>query len=864
MTEQMSIFDAAQRKKRDVQAQPAGAPVATGIVGTPIIGTQTIGSTAPAAVASASMVVGGVTAESVAGGGAGPTGGGSGGGGGGGGRGRSGGSGGSGGSARSVSLHDEARRRYLNYALSVITSRALPDVRDGLKPVQRRILYGMWNDLSLSFESKYTKCAQVVGAIMGRYHPHGDSAIYEALVRMAQDFSLRYMLVDGHGNFGSLDGDSAAAYRYTECRPAPLASELLDELASKTVDFRPSYDGTREEPIVLPSRLPQLLMNGSTGIAVGMATNIPPHNLGELVAACAALIDEPTLETKDLLKYIKGPDFPTGGQLLNNKAELREIYETGSGSLRVRGEYKLEELPRGGQQIIITSIPYMVNKSTMVAKIGELVRDRKIPLITDVRDESTKDVRIALELKRDANPELVMAFLYKQTTLQSTFGVNLTCLVPTENPEVGTPLRLDLKSILRHFLDFRFQVITRRLAHDLAQLEKRLHVLEGFEKVYDALDEMLKIIRKSEGKADASQKLQKRFGLDDEQADAILELRLFKLARLEILVIQKEADEKRSEAKKLSRLLNSDKLRWNTVKSELETNGATFADKRRTKIGGVGEEIELADDAFIIDEDAHVVITRDGWIKRVREIKDPAQTRLREGDAVTHVLAGSLRGNLVLFTNFGTAYVTRFNDVPASTGYGDPVQKLFKFDDGEHIIFGLSLDARLPRPDKLLAISKQGLSLRFGLAAHTEISTRAGRRFARPAEGDELGFVIPVSDADGQLLGLVSERGHAIVFPLAEVNELSGPGRGVTAIKLDEGDRVIAIKVAPEARGDHGVISLESEKGKKVQLELRRSEVVARGGKGRELVRKDKLEAPVQAVVFVPLPQTEPKQDKLV
>ncbi len=768
---------------------------------------------------------------------------------------------GGGGGGTPAPLHEEARRRYLNYALSVITSRALPDVRDGLKPVQRRILYGMWNDLNLTADAKQQKSAQVVGLIMGRYHPHGDSSIYDALVRMAQDWSLRYPLVDGHGNFGSIDGDSAAAYRYTECKLQPLAGDILDDLASDTVDYRPSYDGSRTEPIVVPARLPQLLMNGATGIAVGMATNIPPHNAVELVEACIALIEDPALEVKDLLKYIRGPDFPTGGQLLNNKAELREIYETGQGSLRVRGEYKLEDLPRGGQQIVLTSIPYAINKSTLVAKIGELVSERKIPLITDVRDESTKDIRVVLELKRDSNVELVMAFLYKHTTLQSNFNVNLTCLIPTENPEVGAPERLNLKRMLEEFLKFRFEVVTRRLQHDLAAVLKRLHVLEGFEKVYDALDEMIKIIRKSDGKTDAAGKLQKRFGLDEEQVDAILEMKLFKLARLEILVIQKEAEEKRAEQKKIERVLGSEKLRWNTVRDELQESVKHAEGKRRTRIGGAGEEVELADDAFISDEDAHVVITRDGWIKRAREIKDPSTTRLREGDSVTYVLAGSLKANLVIFSSTGTAYVTRFNDVPASTGYGDPVQKLFKFDDGERVVGALSLDPRLPRPGVLLAVSRHGFGLRFPLLAHTEVSTRSGRRFARPPEGDELAFITEALPE--QLLGVVSERGHALVCTVAEVNELSGPGKGVTVIKLDEGDQVIALKVADEKRGDHQVIRLESEKGKQVELELRKGEIVARGGRGRELVRKDKLVAGPVELVFVPLPAPEPKQAPL-
>src|ERR1700674_1707893 len=379
---------------------------------------------------------------------------------------------------------EEMRSAYLDYAMSVIVGRALPGVRDGLKPVHRRVLYVM-NELGLQPNRKHVKCAQIVGEVMGQYHPHGDTAIYDALVRLAQDFSLRYPLVDGHGNFGSLDGDSAAAMRYTECRLAALASELVSELSKKTIDYRQNYDGASFEPIVIPARVPQLLMNGTTGIAVGMATNIPPHNLGELVDALVALIAHPKLETKDLLKHIKGPDFPTGGQVLNSRAELRTIYETGQGSLRLRGEWKLEELPRGGQQIVVTSIPYAVNKSTMVMRFGDLVSERKLAQLVDVRDESTKDVRVVLELKKDASAELVMAYLYKHTSLQTNFNVNLTCLVPTENLEVGTPQRLDLKAMLRHFLDFRFQVVTRRFEYDLDEVKKRLHLLEGVEKVYD-------------------------------------------------------------------------------------------------------------------------------------------------------------------------------------------------------------------------------------------------------------------------------------------------------------------------------------------------------------------------------------------
>ncbi|NOK10982.1 DNA topoisomerase IV subunit A [Corallococcus exercitus] len=772
---------------------------------------------------------------------------------GGGGKGGGGASGAGGGDGLPAGLAEEARRRYLNYALSVITSRALPDVRDGLKPVQRRILYGMWNDLNLSFDTKYQKCAQVVGAIMGRYHPHGDTAIYDALVRMAQDFSLRYPLVDGHGNFGSLDGDSAAAYRYTECRLEKLATELLGELDSKTVRFRPNYDGTREEPVVIPARVPQLLMNGTTGIAVGMATNIPPHHLGELVDALLALINDPELQTKDLLKWIKGPDFPTGGQILNDKKELREIYETGQGSVRIRGEYKLEELKRGGQMIVVTSIPYTVNKSTLVAKIGELVRERKLPLITDVRDESTKDVRIVLELKKDANPELVMAYLYKHTPLQTNFGVNLTCLVPSDNPDVGTPKRLDLKSILRYFLDFRLEIVTKRFEHELAELKRRVHILEGFEKAYDALDEIIRIIRQSEGKQDAAQKLMARFKMDEIQVDAILEMRLYKLARLEILIVQKELKEKRAEIKRIEGILKDVKKRWVVIHDELSGLKAAYTDKRRTRIGGAGsEEMEFSAEAFIADEDAHVVITRDGWIKRVREVKDPSTTRLREGDAVMAVLAGSLKANLVLFSNFGTAYVTRFNDVPASTGYGDPVQKLFKFDDGERVVGALSQDARLPQPEKLVAVTRQGLGLRFLLAPHLEVSTRAGRRYAKTGEGDEIIGTQPVGDKD--LLAVLTEKTNALVCKVAEVNELAGPGKGVQVIKVDAGDKVVDFLAAPASQKD-ATLEFETQKGRKLHLSPAKFTVTARGGKGHEMSKRDTVKEVARPVTFVPLPE---------
>src|SRR5947208_3396335 len=488
-----------------------------------------------------------------------------------------------------VALHEAAQTRYLNYALSVITSRALPDVRDGLEPVQRRILYTMWQQ-NLTADVKHRKCAKVVGDVMGSYHPHGDAALYETLVRMAQPSSLRYPLVDGSGNFGSLDGDSAAAMRYTECRLARLSDELLTEIDQTTVHFRPSYDGTKTEPVVLPARIPNLLVNGTTGIAVGMATNVPPHNLTEVCTALIKLLDNEELSSAQLCRYVKGPDFPTGGQILNSGEELKAIYRTGSGSIRLRGTWDLGPETRSTKTIYIDSVPYTVNKAQLVERIAEVVIARKLPQLLDVKDLSTEDVRIAIEMKRDADEKMIMAYLFKHTPLQINFAVNLTCLLPTENPEVGRPERLDLKQILWHFLHFRLEVVTKRLEHELAALKKRIHILEGFETVFDALDEIIKIIRKSDGKADAADKIVKRFDLDADQTDAILELKIYRLARLEILIIRNELEEKRKRARQISALLKDEDSRWTLVRGELEEVSSKFgdakADKRRTTIEG--------------------------------------------------------------------------------------------------------------------------------------------------------------------------------------------------------------------------------------------------------------------------------------
>jgi DNA gyrase subunit A len=726
----------------------------------------------------------------------------------------------------------------------VITARALPDVRDGLKPVQRRILYTMWQQ-NLTADVKHRKCAKVVGDVMGSYHPHGDAALYETLVRMAQSFSLRYPLVDGSGNFGSLDGDGAAAMRYTECRLARISDEMLSEIEQKTVHFRPNYDGTRTEPVVLPARIPNLLINGTTGIAVGMATNVPPHNLGEVCTALVKLLDNPDLSSVQLCRYVKGPDFPTGGQILNSAEELKEIYKSGSGTIRLRSTWEEGPSTRASQTVHVTSIPYAVNKGALVERIAEVALSRKLPQLLDVKDVSTDDVRIALELKRDADPKMVMAYLFKNTPLQTNVIVNLTCLIPTENPEVGRPERLDLKAMLWHFLHFRLEVVTNRLEHELESLKKRMHILEGFEKVFDALDEIIKIIRKSDGKADSAAKIMKRFDLDAEQTDAILELKLYRLARLEILVIQQELADKRKRARQISGLLKDEDGRWNVVREEIVSIQTQYAkgDKRRTIIEAV-EEVAFTADDFIVEEDNVVIVSRDGWVKRQKEVRDLSTTRLREGDSVLAVLQGSTRATVVFFSNFGAAYTARIVDVPASTGYGEPVQKLFKLRDGERVIAALSLDPRVAGaiaakkegdepPVHAVAVTSDGYSLRFALDQFVEPSTRSGRRYARPTDGVEVVGVARLTG--GEILIAATEQARAMLCRADEVNFLSGPGKGVILIKLSEDDRVLGFIAST---GDRDIMRVETTRGAEQTISTTKYEVTGRGGKGRELLQR--------------------------
>jgi len=789
-------------------------------------------------------------------------------------------------------LKSAAEDRYVSYALSVITQRALPDVRDGLKPVQRRILYAMFRNLHLGPGAKPRKSAAVVGEVLGKYHPHGDQAAYDAMVRMAQGFALRYPLVHGEGNFGSLDGDSAAAMRYTEARLTAIAEEMLADLDAETVAQRPNYDSTLDEPVVLPAAIPQLLMNGSTGIAVGMATNIPPHNLREVTQALVAMIDEPKIETKDLLKHVKGPDFPTGGVVMNGRRELRAVYESGQGPIRLRARWKEEQGPKGKRFIVVTEIPYAVNKALLVEAIAALIIGRKLPQVVDIRDESTDTVRIVLELKADAPAELAMAYLFRHTDLQINFNVNLTCLLPTKNPLVGQPARVTLRDLCRHFLDFRLEVLTRRLEHEKRKLEERLHILDGLVKVYGDLDKALRIIRGAASREDASTKLQAAFKLDDVQANAILEIRLYQLARLEIEKIEEERRAKRKRVGEIEELLKRPARRWKLIREELVAIAEKYGDARRTTMT-VGEEIAYDPNAYIVHEDATVVLSRDGWIKRVRELKDPTSTRLREGDALFAVLTGNTRDRLVLFSSAGTLYVLKLNDVPATTGYGEPVQSLLKFGDGERVVavfvapgegaaaadqgeadegeaergrtakgrgkeskgrgkgkgkdggkqgtlFPVSDDedddaaeasvggAAAPASAYVLATAG-GHGFRF--RPDLGETTRAGRRVARLGADDEVSVVTPL---EGDAIVCATAKGKMLRFRAEEAAELSGPGRGVILMRLDAGDRVVGA-LAPPAGERMIAVSPEGREHK-----LRVADVPAgrRGGKGQKVVKR--------------------------
>ena len=759
---------------------------------------------------------------------------------------------------QTVSIASEVRARFLRYSMSVVMGRALPDVRDGLKPVQRRILFTMYSDSHLTFDKKSAKCAQIVGDVMGRYHPHGDSAIYDALVRMAQEWVMRVPLVHGDGNFGSVDGDPPAAYRYTEAKLSAAAEFLLSEIDQDTVDHRDNYAGNRKEPIVLPAQFPNLLVNGTMGIAVGMATNIPPHNLAEVLGACVMLIENPDATVAMLMKKVKGPDFPLGGKILADTATLRNIYETGSGSIKLQAEWTLEELERGKSQIVCTSIPFGELKGEIENSIGAIIEAKKLPQALSVTNESNDEegMRIVIELKAGTDPNLVMAYLYKHTNLQKTISYNVTALIPTPDGKSMVPKNgLSFKEILRHFLDFRFETVKRRLEYELRLLQKRIHILEGFRIIFDDLDKAIKIIRNSSGKADAAEKLIDAFDLDEEQTAAILESQLYKIAQMEIKRILDELREKKKKAEEIEALLASKRKMWTTIKGELEAIIEKFPAKRKTRMASDDDVLDFNEDAYIVRENTNVVLTRDGWIKRVGRLASVESTRVREGDEVVAVVPGSTLDQVIFFVDDGTAYTMRINEVPASSGYGEPIGKFFRLADNAKVIAAISTDPRfrppdgaakddLPPPPYVLVATSSGYVLRLPLSAYRVESTKAGRRYVKLDETDKAVMARLVGNEDGVILA--SRDGRLIHFAIEEVNILSGVGKGVIGIKLEEMDECLG---GTFVGGRFDKIVLETESGKTQEFGPGFIKRVSRGGKGEKPGLRTKFTKVVQPAI---------------
>ena len=741
-----------------------------------------------------------------------------------------------------ISLSQETRRRYLTYALSVITSRALPDVRDGLKPVQRRILYTMHHDLHLDFDGRTAKSLRIAGDVIGKYHPHDSVTAYEALARLAQDFVMRMPLVKGQGNFGSVGGDPPAAARYTEAKLSRIAERLMTELRQRTVEMRPNYDGSLQEPVVLPAQFPNLLVNGSAGIAVGMATNIPPHNLGEVIRASVFFIENPEATTAQLMERIKGPDFPLGGKIVTDRTALRKVYEDGTGSIRVQGEWKLETVGKN-EQIIVTSIPFGVNKSNLEGAIGDIIAERKLPQLTNLINESTDIIRIVLEMKPGSDPNLIMAYLYKHTALQENFPVNLTVLVPGTDGKMR-PERIGLKSMLRYFLDFRLQTVRRRFEYELEQLRKRIHILEGFQIIFNALDKAIKLIRESQGKADAAQKLIAAFGLSDLQTEAILDAQLYKIAQMEIQKILDELREKTKEAERIEAILASEKKLWNIVKQELIEVGETFGDRRRTRLGSSEDAPEFDPEAYIVKENTNIVLTRDGWIKRIGRLASVEGTRVREGDEVLAVVPGNTLDFVVFFADDGTAYTMRMNEVPASSGYGEPIVKFFRLGDQVKIVSAWTTDERFvplqqaPADGEisgpyLLVTTAQGQVLREPFSSFRTASTKVGRKYVRLNDGDRVVMAVVIADEESLLLA--SAGGHVIHFKLDEVNILSGIGKGVMGMKLGKDDVCLGGALIS---GRFDMLQVETSGGKTMEFRRGKYELTSRGGKGFEAVKR--------------------------
>ncbi|MGC2873521.1 DNA gyrase subunit A [Ihubacter sp. mB4P-1] len=721
-------------------------------------------------------------------------------------------------------ISKEMKKSYIDYSMSVIVGRALPDVRDGMKPVHRRILYGM-NQLGVTPDKPHKKSARIVGEVMGKYHPHGDSSIYDAMVRLAQDFSTRYMLVDGHGNFGSVDGDGAAAMRYTEARMTPFSLQMIRDIDKETVDFTPNFDGEEKEPVVLPSRYPNLLVNGSNGIAVGMATSIPPHNLGEVIDATVKLIDDENATVEDLIKIVKGPDFPTGAQILG-KSGVREAYRTGIGKVKVRSICEIEETNRGRSQIIVTEIPFQVNKARLIEKMAELVKEKKIEGISEIRDESNRNgMRIVIELKRDANPQITLNRLYKHTQLQDSYSMIMIALVDKQ------PKVLNLYEILDEYLKFQKEVVTRRTQFDLRKAEARAHILEGLRIALDNIDEIIKIIRSAYN--DAKEKLMERFGLSEIQAQAILDMRLARLQGLEREKIDKEYAELMEKIAYYNSLLADEKLLMGVIKDELLEIKAKYGDKRRTKM--VADVDEFDDEDLVEEEKVAVTLTHLGYIKRVPADTYKAQRRggkgitgitTRENDFVKDLIMTSTHDYLMFFTNTGKAHKIKAFEIPEATrtAKGTPAVNFLNLMQRERITAVIPVQ-EFSDEKYLIAVTKYGTIKKTPLSQF-DTQRKTGLIAINLKDDDQLIGIKETSGTNNIII--VTKHGKCICFSEDEVRSMGRIAGGVRAIKLEKDDEVVAMELVEP--GQELLVVTENGYGKRTPVKEYKLQV--RGGKG--------------------------------
>jgi len=748
-------------------------------------------------------------------------------------------------------IEEEMQQSFINYSMSVIVSRALPDVRDGLKPVHRRILYAM-NELGLVPGRGYKKSATVVGDVLGKYHPHGDGSVYDALVRMVQDFSLRYPLVDGQGNFGSVDGDPAAAYRYTEARLTRVATAMLEDIERNTVDFQSNFDDRLQEPTVLPSKIPNLLVNGSSGIAVGMATNIPPHNLREVVKAVHVLVDNPDATIGELRKAIKGPDFPTGAYIYGREG-IKEAYETGRGRVVMRARAQIEERETSSRsQIVVTEIPYQVNKENLVKTIAELATEKKIEGIVGINDESDKEgMRIVIELKRDIIPNVVLNQLYKHTQMQTTFGVIMLALTN------GAPKIMNLKELLQHFIDHRHNVIVRRTQFDLEAAQAREHILDGLKIAVDNIDEVIKIIRGSEDTAQADARLRKRFGFSEKQSDAILNMRLAKLTGLEIEKLEAELKEVRATIKELKGILASKPKRMTILKEEMDEIGATFGDDRRTEI--VADQGEFTVEDLIAEEDMVITVSHSGYIKRIPITTYKRQRRggrgltgadLKADDWVEHLFIASTHDYLMFFSNRGQVYWLKVHEIPQAgrAARGKPVVNCIAIKPDEQVA-ALVPVREFTEDQSLIFATRQGTVKKTVLSAYRNVRT-TGICGINIEKDDEL-IDVQVCDQNSDII-LATKDGMSIRFHHSDVRDMGRATTGVKGIELDKGDEVIGMVVV---RRDASLLVV-SEKGYGKRSELADYRVQKRGGKGIITLKKTEKTGSIVALKEV-IPQDE-------